>query len=103
VRSLRSFPMQANGAEMLRLACVRMVSEGIRVCAPVHDAILIEAPLGELDGVVAKAQDIMRQCSATVLSGCELASDAKVVRYPERYGDKRGKVMWETVTRLAGC
>ena len=43
-RSLRNFPMQANGAEMLRLGCIRATEDGVRVCAPVHDAILIEAP-----------------------------------------------------------
>ena len=36
--------MQANGAEMLRLACCFATERGVRVCAPVHDAILIEAP-----------------------------------------------------------
>ena len=44
-RSLRNFPIQANGAEMLRIAICLVVSEGIKVCAPIHDAILIEAPL----------------------------------------------------------
>ena len=48
-RSLRNFPMQANGAEMLRIACILLTEAGIRVCAPVHDALLIEAPLDELD------------------------------------------------------
>jgi len=43
-RSLRNFPMQGNGAEMLRLACCFATEQGIRVCAPVHDALLIEAP-----------------------------------------------------------
>jgi len=43
-RSLRNFPMQANGAEMLRLACCMATERGICVCAPVHDALLIEAP-----------------------------------------------------------
>ena len=37
-RSLRNFPMQANGAEMLRLACCLATERGIEVCAPVHDA-----------------------------------------------------------------
>jgi DNA polymerase family A len=41
-RSLRNFPMQANGAEMLRLACCFATESGIEVCAPVHDA-LVEA------------------------------------------------------------
>src|SRR5215210_5707630 len=40
-RSLRNFPMQANGAEMLRLACSLAIERGIEVCAPVHDAVLI--------------------------------------------------------------
>ena len=48
-RSLRNFPMQANGAEMLRLACCLATERGIEVCAPVHDAVLICAPLERLD------------------------------------------------------
>ena len=48
-RFFRNFPMQANGAEMLRIACCLALDRGVRVCAPVHDAILIEAPLDELD------------------------------------------------------
>src|SRR5262249_1786211 len=34
-RSLRNFPMQANGAEMMRLACCLATERGIQVCAPV--------------------------------------------------------------------
>jgi len=48
VRTLQNFPMQANGAEMLRLACCSATEAGVAVCGPVHDAILIEAPLAEL-------------------------------------------------------
>src|SRR5215208_6402244 len=43
-RSLMNFPMQANGAEMMRLAGSLATERGIAVCAPVHDAFLIEAP-----------------------------------------------------------
>ncbi|WP_228276441.1 DNA polymerase [Dechloromonas sp. H13] len=96
-RSLCNFPMQANGAEMLRLACCRLVADGVRVCAPVHDAILIEARLADLDAVVAHTQAVMRAASAAVLGGFELSSDAKIVRSPERYMDGRGVMMWNTV------
>ena len=48
-RSLRNFPMQANGAEMMRLACCLATERGIEVCAPVHDALLICAPLDRLE------------------------------------------------------
>lgn len=33
-RSLRNFPMQAHGAEMLRLACCFGAERGIEICAP---------------------------------------------------------------------
>ena len=100
-RSLRNFPMQANGAEMLRIACILMTEAGIRVCAPVHDALLIEAPLDELDEAIATSQALMQEASRVVLDGFELGSDAKVVRYPERYMDKRGEVMWnKTMARI---
>src|SRR5262249_26876308 len=62
-RSLRNFPMQANGAEMLRLACCYATERGIRVCAPVHDAILIEAPAEELDAAVEATQRAMADAS----------------------------------------
>jgi DNA polymerase I-like protein with 3'-5' exonuclease and polymerase domains len=76
-RSLANFPMQANGAEMLRLACCLATERGIKVCAPVHDAILIEALLPELDEAVEKVQLAMSQASAIVLSGFRLRSEDK--------------------------
>ena len=42
----------------------------------------------------------MREASRVVLGGFELGSDAKVIRYPERYSDKRGVAMWEAVMKL---
>ena len=99
-RSLRNFPMQGNGAEMLRIACIFLTEAGIRVCAPVHDALLVELPVDELESGLAKAQGLMRQASSAVLGDFELGSDAKIVCYPERYMDERGQVMWDTVMGL---
>jgi DNA polymerase-1 len=96
-RSLRNFPVQANGAELLRLACCLCTERGIALCAPIHDAILIEAPLDRLDAMVAAAQAAMADASATVLGGFRLRSDVTVVRYPDRYQDSRGKLMWRAV------
>lgn len=97
-RFLRNFLMQGNGAEMLRLACCELVEAGISVCAPVHDAVLIEAPLELLSEIIRQTQQIMSDVSATVLDGFRLRSDAEVFRYPERYMDDRGGKMWQTIT-----
>jgi len=99
-RSLSNFPMQANGAEMLRLACCLITEAGITVCAPVHDALLIEAPLDQLDAHIQKTQALMAEASSIVLDGFALRSDVDIVRYPERYRDERGVQMWETVSRI---
>jgi hypothetical protein len=102
-RSLRNFPMQANGAEMLRLACCLGTEQGVEICAPVHDAVLICAPLDHLEADVARMQDSMREASRIVLDGFELGTDAKTVIYPDRYMDEeRGTVMWRRVMRLIG-
>ena len=55
--------MQANGAEMLRLACCLATERGIEVCAPVHDAILICAPLDRIEADVVAAQAAMGEAA----------------------------------------
>jgi hypothetical protein len=44
-RSVRNWPLQANGAEMLRLACCFLTGTGVQVNAPVHDAYRSKLPL----------------------------------------------------------
>ena len=92
--------MQANGAEMLRLACCLATESGIEVVAPVHDAVMICAPFDRLDADIERTRAAMAEASRIVLDGFELRTDASVVRYPDRYADKRGVVMWERVMGL---
>jgi hypothetical protein len=100
VRSLRNFPMQANGAEMLRLACCFSTERGIEVCAPIHDAVLICAPLDRLEDDIAAMRAAMAEASRIVLAGFELRSDATRVCYPDRFQDPRGIAMWDKVVNL---
>ncbi len=101
-RSLRNFPMQANGAEMMRLACCLATERGVGLCCPVHDALLIEAPAAEIDAAVEATQQAMSEASEIVLDGFQLRTDAKIVRHPNRFSDKRGELMWATVCELSG-
>jgi DNA polymerase family A len=99
-RSLRNFPVQANGAEMLRIACCLATERGIEVCAPIHDAVLICAPINHLDADIAAMRSAMAEASRFVLDGFELATDVKITRYPDRYEDPRGREMWSRVWNL---
>ncbi len=99
-RSLRNFPMQANGAEILRLACILATEEKIKICAPVHDALLIEAPLDKLDHDIKKTQKCMQQAGEMILGGFKLRTDVKEIRWPNRYEDKRGIEMWNLINQV---
>jgi hypothetical protein len=92
--------MQATGAEMMRLACCLATERGIAVCGVVYDALVVEAPLVEIETVVADTQAAMQEASELVLPDFPLRSEAKIVRYPERYSDPRGQAMWAMVQEL---
>src|SRR4030095_13401064 len=78
-RSLRNWPVQSNGSEMMRLAAIFATEAGIRVAGPVHDAFLSEADSEEIDQAVAVTRDCMRRASELVLDGFQLRSDAKII------------------------
>jgi DNA polymerase-1 len=66
----------------------------------VHDAFLICAPLDRLEEDVAAIRAAMAEASRIVLGGFELGTDVSITRWPNRYMDPRGKVMWDRVMGL---
>jgi len=101
-RSIRNFPMQAHGSEMLRIACILMASENIHICCTIHDAVLIEAPSQEIRSTVQRAQELMAEASRLVLYGFALGTDVNEIQSPCRYMDDRGIAMWNLVMPLIG-
>lgn len=99
-RTIANFPMQANGAEILRWACCYAIEAGIEVHAPVQDALLVGGPSDDIDDIVRATQAALERASSLVLGGFPLRSDSKVVRFPERYADERGVGMWNRVMKL---
>lgn len=101
-RSIRNFPMQAAGAEILRVACCLILEAGIKICAPVHDAILIESSLNAIEKETKQAQTLMTKAGGYVLNGFKLRSEAEIIPYPERFLDKRGEETWNIIEDLIG-
>ena len=77
-----------------------MHEKAINICAPVHDALLIEAPEDQIDDAVFIAQSCMEEASAILLDGFKLASDARVIRYPNRFLDDSGQHFWDRVMAI---
>lgn len=93
-----NWPMQAHGAEMMRLACCLAVEQEIKLCAPIHDALLIEAPTSRIDEDVATLKQCMADASELVLGQGRICRvDAEIIRHPDRYMDENGARMWEQV------
>jgi DNA polymerase I-like protein with 3'-5' exonuclease and polymerase domains len=98
-RTLYNFPMQAGGAEMIRLAAVRLIEAGITPCMLVHDAILLEETDPER---IAQAKEIMRQAGRDTCGGFEIGVGVDVDQMltgGARYADKRpvAQAMWATI------
>lgn len=95
-RTLQNWPMQAHGAEILRLAICLCLENNIKVIAPIHDAILIEAPIERIEKDARKAQFLMTKASEYVVN-YPIQTDVKIIRYPDHYSDPRGDLMWKSV------
>jgi DNA polymerase-1 len=100
-RSLRNWPIQSAGADILRRACCLLVEAGIAVCGPVHDAVLLEAPLGEVDAVAARAAGIMGDAAEAII-GHRIRVGVETFRYPDRYMDEHGATLWRLVWETLG-
>jgi DNA polymerase I-like protein with 3'-5' exonuclease and polymerase domains len=100
--TLANFPMQSAGADMLRLACVMAVDRDVPICAPIHDAIAVEAASTEIVDVVRDMAHCMVEASRAVLGGPAIRIDPKILLFPDRYVDGRdgSTELWATVTRL---
>ena len=100
-RTLLNWPIQAAGADILRMAAIGLVRNGIEVSALIHDAVLTLAQEDDVQEHVSLVQRIMRK-AALVAIGYEIPVDSKVIRYPDRYSDARGTDMFNTIVQLLG-
>jgi hypothetical protein len=99
-RTVRNFPIQSTGAEILHVACILAERRGIEIIAPVHDALMAETSLDRAKEVSATLDQVMGDAAAIVLRGHRLPTDVKIIRPGEHYYDDRGEKMWKTVNRL---
>jgi hypothetical protein len=104
-RTLFNYLMQAGGADMMRLAAIAAHEAGIRICAPVHDAFWIMAPLDELNNAITIMTKIMRR-AGRVIAGIEIPVEVSAeVRWPQCLGDVRqpeakGQALWNEIKTL---
>jgi hypothetical protein len=96
-RTLFNFPMQSGGADMLRLAAMRLCEANIVPAMLIHDGILLEVDNTEQ---IEQAKEIMRVAGKDICDGLEIGVDAdQTLTNGTRYRDKRPVAgqMWDTI------
>jgi hypothetical protein len=97
--TLGNWMMQATGADILKIACIMLDEAGIKIVAPVHDALMVEVCLDNADQDILKAEKIMHAASKIVI-GMPLRTETVVVKYPNHYIDEKGKVIYDKVMKI---
>jgi hypothetical protein len=96
-RTLYNFPMQSGGAEMLRLATMRLCDAGIVPTMLIHDGILFEETDPEK---IDQAREIMISAGRDCCGGLTIgAATDQLLQNGARYRDKRPMAtkMWATI------
>lgn len=96
-KTIRNFPIQSTAAEILHVACVLAERRGIEIIAPVHDALMAECDLRDVDDCAASLDQCMRDAAAVVLQGYPLRTDSQIIRPGEHYVEDRGAAMFQKV------
>jgi hypothetical protein len=103
IRSIANFPVQSNAAEICRLACNLVSEAGITLLASVHDALLVEGPVVEIQRIADETERLMVKAGKDVLNGFEIRVDGKIVRHPDRLlSEDHEHRMWEFVRSRLG-
>mgnify|MGYP001368765292 CR=1 FL=1 len=99
--TVRNFPIQATGAEILRVACILLMEHNIKIVAPVHDAIMIECKEEVAEDEIELAGTLMENASEIVLGqGSRLKTEVDIIRYPNRFVDEKGIETWAKIRKI---
>jgi hypothetical protein len=97
VFTARNWLIQANAQAIFRYASLMMGRLGLRICAPIHDAVLLECRNDRVRHDVALAIECLQRASRRFLHGLTLRVDAKYILPGERFTDPRGEKPWDFV------
>jgi DNA polymerase-1 len=101
-RTLRNWPIQAAGSEIMHLFCILAERRGLPVVASIHDAFMAEGAVADIEDVSHELDRAMGDASALVLGGYRLPTDpgAGPILPGQRFYDKHGEAMWNRINQL---
>lgn len=94
--SIRNWPIQAAGADILRRACALLEDNNIPVIYRLHDAVMIEIPISGYEKTIKRAEQLMQTASAMVLNGYQLSTKVEQIFWPLDIGRNENKLKEKT-------
>jgi DNA polymerase-1 len=108
--TLRNFAVQTAGGEILRQTCCMVVEADIKLCAIIHDAILVESKITEVDQTIDRTKRAMIEATRLVLNDGNVLQvgdvlgdvrvDAEVYAHPTHFEGSRDSPVWKLITRM---
>ena len=95
--SIANFPIQAAGAEILRIAVIALEEEGYRVVATIHDAVLVEMDASTWQEDLPIIQGLMSRAALAVVPEIEIRTDADLTMPDANFIDPRGIDFWKCI------
>jgi hypothetical protein len=103
-RTVRNFPVQGTGADILRRAHTLLWEAGYRIAAPLHDALLVEVKIEDLNTAVVEVPTIMETAGKQLLGDDSiLVAEPYVIRPGECATElikPEAQSIWETIRRV---
>ena len=92
VNTLRNWPVQAAGCEMLRIAMRKVSDAGFNIIGLMHDELIVEGPIVFYDPeyAEAKVRELMEEASKEVI-GWRIKTEAQIIMPGERLFVKHDK------------
>ena len=94
--ALLNWPIQAAGADVLRMAVLRAAAEGFDVLAVAYDAMLVSVPEAEAEILIAELQGIVEE-AAELTVGVRIRVGCQAIRPGERFLTEETRQEWEKV------
>jgi len=97
--TIKNWVIQSTGAACLQTALAMVEEAGIETVATIHDAIMIEAPIGLIEEHTERARKLMGEAARLTVGFDEAPcrTDFEIVTYPDRFTDEDGADMFERI------
>lgn len=98
--TLKNWPIQATGADILRKAVLLCQQAGVQVIATNHDALMIESDLTSIERITQQTEQCMAVASEMVI-GVALKTESSICKFPDHlYPQHRAEL--EQLLNLSG-